>query len=151
MSRPSRVRSPALSWVTRSMRSSHSGVAYSGCEPTSRYSRAPFFRKTLLLRPQETTRRKRYRATSSGLNRRWPRNVHVTPYSFSRPKIRRSIGSAYADRTSWGGTRNDVRFASLLGRQGEPSEEAAHHDPSQPTWPFEQAPPAHPHRRRGPR
>src|SRR5215831_16158140 len=70
---------------------SHSGVAYSGWEPTSRYSRAPLARKTLLLRPHETTRRKRYRATSSGLRRRWPRSVQVTPYSFSSPKMRRSI------------------------------------------------------------
>src|SRR5581483_11092533 len=70
---------------------SHSGVAYSGWLPTSRYRRAPFSRKTLLLRPQLTTRRNRYRATSSGDSRRWPRRVHVTPYSFSRPKIRRSI------------------------------------------------------------
>src|SRR5205814_4382028 len=89
--RLSRMRSPALSWTTRSYSESHSGVAYSGCDPTSRYSRAPLCRNTLLLRPQLTTRRKRYRATSSGLSRRWPRNVHVTPYSFSRPKIRRSI------------------------------------------------------------
>jgi hypothetical protein len=35
------------------------GVAYSGWLPTSRYRRAPLRRKTLLLRPQETTRRKR--------------------------------------------------------------------------------------------
>src|SRR6266567_1437159 len=90
-SSPSRIRSPALSWVTRSTRLSHSGVAYSGWLPTSRYSRAPLRRKTLLLRPQETTRRNRYLATSSGDSRRCPRNVHVTPYSFSSPKIRRSI------------------------------------------------------------
>src|SRR5271165_1511598 len=90
-SRPSRIRSPALSCVTRSMRLSHSGVAYSGWLPTSRYSRAPLRRKTLLLRPHDTTRRNRYRATSSGDNRRWPRNVQVTPYSFSSPNIRLSI------------------------------------------------------------
>src|SRR5215813_7539862 len=89
-SRPSRIRSPALSCVTRSIRLSHSGVAYSGWLPTSRYRRAPLRRKTLLLRPQDTTRRNRYLATSSGDSRRWPRNVQVTPYSFSRPKIRRS-------------------------------------------------------------
>jgi urea transporter len=35
------------------------GVAYSGCEPTSRYRRAPFWRNTLLLRPQLTTLRNR--------------------------------------------------------------------------------------------
>src|SRR5437899_4639031 len=92
-SRCSRIRSPALSWTTRSWMESHSGVAYSGWEPTSRYRRAPFSRNTLDDRPHDTTRRKRYRATSSGLSRRWPRNVHVTPYSFSRPKMRRSIFS----------------------------------------------------------
>src|SRR5208283_3547642 len=69
---------------------SHSGVAYSGWLPTSRYSLAPFSRNTLLERPQLTTRLKRYRATSSGLRRRWPRSVQVTPYSFSSPKILRS-------------------------------------------------------------
>src|SRR5207344_2030789 len=54
-------------------------------------------RKTLLLRPQDTTRRNRYRATSSGDSRRLPRNVQVTPYSFSRPNIRLSmVRSAYA-------------------------------------------------------
>ena len=79
---------------------SHSGVAYSGCEPTSRYRRAPFCRKTLELRPQLTTRRNRYRATSSGLSRRCPRSVHVTPYSFSRPKMRRSMGVNVARRTA---------------------------------------------------
>src|SRR5215472_13292389 len=89
-SRPSRIRSPALSWTTRSEMLSHSGVAYSGWLPTSRYSLAPLRRNTLLLRPQETTRRNRYLATSSGDRRRWPRNVQVTPYSFSRPKIRLS-------------------------------------------------------------
>src|SRR5215218_377092 len=94
-SSPSRTRSPALSWVTSSMMSSHSGVAYSGWLPTSRYSRAPLRRKTLLLRPQLTTLRKRYRATSSGLSRRCPLNVHVTPYSFSIPKMRRSTTPAY--------------------------------------------------------
>ena len=31
-----------------------------------------------------------------GDRRRWPRNVQVTPYSFSSPKIRRSIQTAYA-------------------------------------------------------
>src|SRR5215467_2915445 len=87
----SRMRSPALSCTTRSRTESHSGVAYSGWLPTSRYSRAPLRRNTLLLRPQDTTRRNRYLATSSGDNRRCPRKVHVTPYSFSSPKIRRSI------------------------------------------------------------
>src|SRR5215468_5674381 len=96
-SSPSRIRSPALSWVTRSTRLSHSGVAYSGWLPTSRYSRAPLRRKTLLLRPQETTRRNRYLATSSGESLLLPRNVQVTPYSFSRPKMRLSMmRSAYA-------------------------------------------------------
>src|ERR1700691_5490671 len=90
-SRPSRMRSPALSCVTRSIRLSHSGVAYSGWLPTSRYRRAPFFRNTLLLRPHDTTRRNRYLATSSGDSRRCPRNVQVTPYSFSSPKIRLSM------------------------------------------------------------
>ena len=42
-----------------SVTESHSGVAYSGWEPTSRYSRAPFSRNTLEERPQETTRRNR--------------------------------------------------------------------------------------------
>ncbi len=87
------MRSPALSCTTRSCSESHSGVAYSGWLPTSRYSRAPFSRNTLLLRPHDTTRRNRYRATSSGLSRRWPRKVHVTPYSFSSPKMRRSTAS----------------------------------------------------------
>src|SRR5580692_5135033 len=91
-SRPSRIRSPALSWTTRSEMLSHSGVAYSGWLPTSRYSRAPLRRNTLLLRPHDTTRRNRYLATSSGDRRRCPRNVQVTPYSFSSPKIRLSIG-----------------------------------------------------------
>src|SRR5580698_11178860 len=90
-SRPSRIRSPALSCVTRSTRLSHSGVAYSGWLPTSRYSRAPLRRNTLLLRPHDTTRRNRYRATSSGDSRRCPRNVQVTPYSFSSPNIRLSM------------------------------------------------------------
>src|SRR5436309_15474748 len=74
---------------------SHSGVAYSECEPTSRYNLAPFSRKTLEERPQWTTRRNRYLATSSGDSRRWPRNVQVTPYSFSRPKVRRSTRPVY--------------------------------------------------------
>src|SRR5579859_7609608 len=90
ISSPSRIRSPALSCATRSTTLSHSGVAYSGWLPTSRYRRAPLRRNTLLLRPHDTTRRNRYRATSSGDSRRCPRKVHVTPYSFSSPKIRRS-------------------------------------------------------------
>ena len=73
---------------------SHSGVAYSGWLPTSRYSRAPLRRNTLLLRPHETTRRNRYLATSSGESLRLPRNVHVTPYSFSSPNIRLSISDS---------------------------------------------------------
>src|SRR5690242_13510495 len=93
-SSPSRIRSPALSWTTRSEMLSHSGVAYSGWLPTSRYSRAPLRRNTLLLRPQETTRRNRYLATSSGESLRLPRNVHVTPYSFSSPKMRLSIAQS---------------------------------------------------------
>src|SRR5215469_5889104 len=93
-SSPSRIRSPALSWTTRSEMLSHSGVAYSGWLPTSRYSRAPLRRNTLLLRPQETTRRNRYLATSSGESLRLPRNVHVTPYSFSSPNIRLSIANS---------------------------------------------------------
>src|SRR4029077_5281214 len=93
-SRPSRIRSPALSWTTRSEMLSHSGVAYSGWLPTSRYSRAPLRRNTLLLRPHETTRRNRYLATSSGESLRLPRNVHVTPYSFSSPNIRLSIADS---------------------------------------------------------
>ena len=53
------MRSPALSWATRSCRESHSGVAYSGWEPTSRYSRAPLARKTFDERPHDTTLRNR--------------------------------------------------------------------------------------------
>ncbi len=53
------MRSPALSCATRADSESHSGVAYSGWLPTSRYSRAPFRRNTLLLRPQDTTLRNR--------------------------------------------------------------------------------------------
>src|SRR5215207_5849251 len=87
----SRIRSPALSCTTSWRMESHSGVAYSGWLPTSRYRRAPLARNTFELRPQDTTRRKRYRATSSGLSRRCPRRVQVTPYSFSRPKMRLSI------------------------------------------------------------
>src|SRR5580704_7726078 len=90
-----KIHSPALSCTTTSLILSHSGVAYSGWLPTSRYSRAPFSRKTLDERPQLTTRRKRYRATSSGLSRRWPRRVKVTPYSFSIPKMRRSTEPPY--------------------------------------------------------
>src|SRR6516165_7686072 len=93
-SSPSRIRSPALSWTTRSEMLSHSGVAYSGWLPTSRYSRAPLRRNTLLLRPHETPRRNRYLATSSGESLRLPRNVHVTPYSFSSPNIRLSIADS---------------------------------------------------------
>ncbi|WP_231972820.1 proteasome accessory factor PafA2 family protein, partial [Mycobacterium sp. E3305] len=37
----------------------------------------------------DTTRRNRYRATSSGDSRRWPWNVQVTPNSVSMPIIRR--------------------------------------------------------------
>src|SRR5215472_1464546 len=96
-SRPSSIRSPALSCVTRSTRLSHSGVAYSGWLPTSRYSLAPFRRNTLLLRPHDTTRLNRYLATSSGESLRWPRNVHVTPYSFSRPKILLSTSPIHSD------------------------------------------------------
>src|SRR6266487_932621 len=111
-SSPSRIRSPALSWMTRSVMLSHSGVAYSGWLPTSRYSRAPLRRKTLLLRPQETTRRNRYRATSSGDSRLLPRNVQVTPYSFSRPKMRLSIvRSAYAGASPLDG--NVLRLGEL--------------------------------------
>src|SRR5215203_3407427 len=91
MSRSSSTRSPARSWVTSWVRLSHSAVAYSGWLPTSRYRRAPLRRKTVELRPHDTTRRNRYRATSSGLSRRWPRRVQVTPYSFSSPKMRLSI------------------------------------------------------------
>src|SRR5246127_3697272 len=94
-SRPSSIRSPALSWATRSTTLSHSGVAYSGWLPTSRYRRAPLRRNTLLLRPHDTTRRKRERATSSGDGRRCPRKVHVTPYSFSSPNIRLSTPLGY--------------------------------------------------------
>ena len=61
---------PALSWTTSWRTWSHSGVAYSGCEPTSRYSRDPLERKTLEDRPHDTTLRNRYRATSSGVRRR---------------------------------------------------------------------------------
>src|SRR5881409_300513 len=105
--RASRIRSPALSWATRSVIESHSGVAYSGCEPTSRYSRAPFSRNTFEDLPQCTTRRNRYRATSSGERRRWPRNVQVTPYSFSKPKILRSTSMSVGPR----GTNAGMRLA----------------------------------------
>ena len=64
---------------------SHSGVANSGWEPTSRYNLPPFSRKTFELRPHCTTLRKRYLATSSGVRRRWPFRVQVIPYSVSRP------------------------------------------------------------------
>src|SRR5262249_18928113 len=45
--RSSTRRSPALSWLTSSATSSHSGVAYSGWNPVSRYSLARFSRNTL--------------------------------------------------------------------------------------------------------
>src|SRR6185295_12338757 len=60
---------------------------------TSRYRRAPLRRNTFELRPHDTTRRNRYRATSSGLSRRWPWNVQVTPNSVSMPMIRRCTSS----------------------------------------------------------
>src|SRR6516225_6330543 len=113
-SSPSRIRSPALSCATRSMTLSHSGVAYSGWLPTSRYSRAPFRKNTLLLRPQDTTRRNRYRATSSGDSRRCPRKVHVTPYSFSTPKIRRSTRPGYVPSPP------DGTIAAVSGCPGRP-------------------------------
>src|SRR6266545_3197025 len=78
----SRIRSPALSWATRSAMASHSGVAYSGWEPTSRYNRAPFSRNTFEDRPQCTTRRNRYRATSLGQRRLSP--DEVARYLFRR-------------------------------------------------------------------
>src|SRR5712692_7346150 len=90
--RSSTIRSPALSWMTSSVTSSHSGVAYSGWNPVSRYSRAPFSRNTLAFRAPGITFSNRYRATLSGLRRRWPFRVQVRPYSFSRPKIRRFTG-----------------------------------------------------------
>src|SRR4249920_3586649 len=120
-SRCSNIRSPALSCATSSRITSHSGVAYSGWEPTSRYSRAPFSRKTFEERPQWTTRRNRYRATSSGLSRRCPRNVQVTPYSFSRPKIRRSIDPRVCPRrTNAREPRSGQGGGDLVG--GQPTE-----------------------------
>ena len=96
--RPSRMRSPARSCATTSRIESHSGVAYSGWLPTSRYRRAPFSRNTFDDRPQLTTLRKRYLATSSGDRRRWPRRTQVTPYSFSIPKMRRCTPPSYRRR-----------------------------------------------------
>src|SRR5215468_4183175 len=116
-SSPSRIRSPALSWITRSAMLSHSGVAYSGWLPTSRYSRAPLRRNTLLLRPHETTRRNRYLATSSGESLRLPRNVHVTPYSFSRPKMRLSIWESvnHGHRATFAAARGLPLHRDVLG------------------------------------
>src|SRR5437879_7938729 len=48
-----------------------------------------------LLRPHDTTRRNRYRATSSGDSRRCPRNVQVTPYSFSRDRKSTRLNSSH--------------------------------------------------------
>ena len=112
-SSPSRILSPALSCATRSSTSSHSGVAYSGWLPTSRYSRAPLRRNTLLLRPQDTTRRNRYLATSSGDSRRCPWKVQVTPYSFSRPKMRLSTPPGYGLRRPAGPPRGRPPGARL--------------------------------------
>src|SRR5947199_6350492 len=115
-SRCSKIRSPALSCATSSLIESHSGVAYSGWEPTSRYKRAPFSRNTLDERPQWTTRRNRYRATSSGLSRRCPRNVHVTPYSFSSPRMRRSIDCNLAPVEHERVARAGLRDSTDVGR-----------------------------------
>src|SRR3954452_25026860 len=117
--RLSRIRSPALSWTTTSYTESHSGVAYSGWLPTSRYSRAPFSRNTLLERPHDTTRRNRYRATSSGLSRRCPRSVQVTPYSFSSPKILRSTRAPKGRGAEAGYRPKDL--ASVVVADDEPS------------------------------
>src|SRR2546427_3423533 len=113
------MRSPALSCPIRSSTLSHSGVAYSGWEPTSRYNRAPFSRKTFDDRPQWTTRRNRYLATSSGDRRRWPRKVQVTPYSFSRPKIRRSMGLVSTRGDVTGGPRTGYGARSGAGQVAE--------------------------------
>src|SRR5580704_18109652 len=123
-SRPSRMRSPALSCVTRSIRLSHSGVAYSGWLPTSRYRRAPLRRKTLLLRPQDTTRRNRYRATSSGESRRCPRKVQVTPYSFSTPNIRRSTRQGYVSSPHDNSIRGVLPRRPDIGSTGDRREHA---------------------------
>jgi len=66
-------------------------------------------RNTLLLRPQDTTRRNRYRATSSGDSRRCPPKVQVRPYSVSTPNIRRSTRPTYVPPAA--GSRPGARQA----------------------------------------
>src|SRR5699024_10771287 len=84
----------ARSCATSSHQSSHSAVAYSGCEPTSRYRRAALRRNTFELRPIATTGRNSSRAAASGSSARDPSaRTHTSPYSVSRPPTRRFIGS----------------------------------------------------------
>src|SRR5699024_1127565 len=87
----------ARSCATSSHQSSHSAVAYSGCEPTSRYRRAALRRNTFELRPIATTGRNSSRAAASGSSAREPSaRTHTSPYSVSRPPTRRIIGSLAA-------------------------------------------------------
>src|SRR5215471_13272566 len=83
------IRSPARSHATRSRRSSHSGVAYSGWNPVSTYRRAPFGRKRFGTIAKVAKSSKRCRASTSAVNVTLPFSVHVRPYSLSRPKMRR--------------------------------------------------------------
>src|SRR5699024_10513169 len=95
--RSAKMRSPARSCATSSHQSSHSAVAYSGCEPTSRYRRAALRRNTFELRPIATTGRNSSRAAASGSSAREPSaRTHTRPYSVSRPPTRRLIGSLSA-------------------------------------------------------
>src|SRR5699024_7097676 len=92
--RSAKIRSPARSWATRSHQSSHSALAYSGQEPTSRYRRAALRRKTLEERPIATTGRNSSRAACSGSRARVPsERTHTRPYSVSSPPTRRRIRS----------------------------------------------------------
>jgi hypothetical protein len=75
------------------VRSSHSGVAYSGWKPVSTYSRAPFSRKTFGYLGPGTSPSNRYRCEHIGGQNR-PALVRTGDAVLAlRPKIRRFIST----------------------------------------------------------
>jgi len=81
------TRSPARSCSKASIGSRASAVAYSGWEPTSRYSREPLVRYVFVERARDTTGWNIIIATCAA-STGWSEPVTDTPYSVSTPKMR---------------------------------------------------------------
>ena len=117
-SRASRIRSPALSCAIRSSDLVALGRGVLGVGADVEVQAGAVLQEHVRRTAPVDDAPEQVAGDLVGDSRRCPRNVHVTPYSFSRPKIRRSIATVYARRVRNAAELPEDPATSVVGEAG---------------------------------